>query len=194
MDASRSKVAQTLRSIKDDIEIYCQGKSPWPRAAVTLYLAYVGIRCTLDDRYVSLFSGITMVIHEIGHFVLRPFGLTMHVMGGTLFQLGAPVAAAIYLLKKQRDWFGFAFGLAWLSFSTWYTAWYISTANKSDFDYVALGEGTPIHDWYYMLTGLHLLNACREIGSVVQVLAFLIWAFAIFLAAMITVRMIRSRV
>jgi nitrogen fixation protein FixH len=50
---------------------------------------------------------VNLAFHEMGHAALTWFGNRMlTVAGGTIFQIGIPIAAGAYLLHKQRDPFG----------------------------------------------------------------------------------------
>lgn len=184
-------VRDSLEALRDDALVYCEGKSPWPRAAFGVYLGYVGIRHLQDPLYRSWFAGITLVFHEMGHILFMPFGRTLMLLGGSILQLVAPAAAAVYLLLRQRDWFGFAVGQSWLAFSTWELATYIEDANKERLPLVSMG-GTPEHDWSTLLTQWHLLNACDLLATMTRVVAFFLWIAAMALVTWLVVTMARS--
>jgi hypothetical protein len=181
---------EILRALRDDADSYCDGKTPWLRAALLGYLAYAGAHYMADPFYASWFSGITLVFHEMGHIVFAPFGETLKILGGSLMQLIVPTAAAVYLLRRQGDWFGLVVGASWLAFAAWELATYIGDANKESLPLVSMG-GTPEHDWSRLLTGWHWLNSCDEIATAVRVAAFSIWAPAMTLGAWLVLRMAR---
>ncbi len=182
-----------LRSVPEQIDEYCEGKSPWWRAAVAVFLAYIGVRYMADDFYVSLFDGLTLGVHEAGHIVCRSLGRTMYILGGSLMQLAVPAFCAAYLLLRQRDWFGLSFGLSWLSFSGWNLATYIADANKENLPLATLSPNKPDHDWATLLTQWHLLNSCEAIASGVRVAAFSVWVLSMALAAWVVFRIVRLR-
>lgn len=174
----------------------CEGKSTagcTARAALAVFLGYTGVRYLRDPFFVSLFDGITLVFHEMGHLVCRGFGHTIYILGGSMAQLVVPTAAAIYLLVRQRDWFGFAVGMAWLSFSGFNLATYIADANKENLPLASLSPEMPSHDWATLLTEWHVLNSCDTIATVVRVFAFSVWVAAMALSAWLVARMIRLR-
>ncbi len=174
----------------------CEGKSTvgcTARGALAVFLGYTGVRYLYDPFFVSLFDGITLVFHEMGHLVCKGFGHTIYILGGSLMQLIVPTAAAIYLLIRQRDWFGFAVGMAWLSFSGFNLATYIGDANKENLPLASMSPEMPQHDWATLLTEWHMLNSCDTIATVVRVLACSVWAAAMALAAWLVVRMTRER-
>lgn len=176
---------------REDAAEYCRGRSAWVRGAFTLYLVYAGIRHLADPMYRSWFGGITLVFHEMGHIVFSPFGRTSMLLGGSIMQLLVPLVAALYLLVKQRDWFGLAVGQTWLSFSAWDLATYVGDANKENLPLVSLG-GTPEHDWSTLLTQWHLLNACDTLAAALRAFAFTLWIVAMALAIWLVVTMARA--
>src|SRR5690606_15238878 len=98
-------------------------------------------------------------------------------LGGSIMQLVVPFAAGVYLLLRQRDWFGLLVGQSWLAFSTWELATYIDDANKGRLALVSMG-GVAEHDWSTLLTEWHLLNSCGAIATATRGLAFLLWTTA----------------
>jgi hypothetical protein len=146
-----------------------------------------------DPLYNSWFAGLTLVIHEAGHLVCRGLGDTMYVLGGSLLQLLVPAFVAAYLLLFQRDWFGFAVGLAWLGLSGWNLATYVADASRQDLPLASLSPSVPEHDWAKLLTQWHLLNDCDAIASGVRVFAFAAWAMAMALGVWVLVTMARNR-
>lgn len=191
-DGLTTRARYVLEDFYLEAEDYCRGKNPWLRAALTVYLAYAGVRHVADPLYRSWFGGITLAFHEMGHIVFSPFGRTLTILGGSIMQLVIPAAAALYLLLRQRDWFGLAVGQAWLSFSTWELATYIDDANKEQLPLVSLG-GVPEHDWSILLTQWHMLNECETIATATRCVAFVTWATAIAFAGWLLYRMARPR-
>ena len=59
---------------------------------------------------------ITLGVHELGHVLLFWAGSVVSIAGGSLAQIAAPLAA-VFLLGRQRDYFGVAVAGAWLSSS-----------------------------------------------------------------------------
>jgi len=173
-----------------DAAVWCKGKRWWPRASLLAYLAYAGIHHLYDPLYRSWFAGLTLVIHELGHLlVFAPRMLS--IASGSIFQLVAPTAAAFYLLRSQRDYFGFAVGNAWLSFSLWDLATYVDDANKEQLPLVGFGDH-PVHDWSYLLTEWHLLNECSWLATATRCLALLVWLWAMLLGSWLCFHMTKT--
>ncbi|NIP59697.1 MAG: hypothetical protein GWN82_18825, partial [Gemmatimonadetes bacterium] len=74
----------------------------WPRLLLLLGLAWILKEHLGDPAYASLFGGINLAIHEAGHLALGWFGTTPGILGGTIFELGAPLAAGA-AFHRQRD-------------------------------------------------------------------------------------------
>lgn len=181
-----------LLALRDDAAEWCTERSALPRLPLLAYLAYAGIRHMANPLYRSWFAGITLVFHEMGHLVFAGCGRTLHILGGTIFQLLVPFLAAVYLLIRQRDYFGLGVGGAWLSFSLWDVAVYVSDANKENLPLVGFGAN-PEHDWSTLLTEWHVLNSCDTFAAGVRIIAFLVWAASMTLAGWLCSRMWKHR-
>lgn len=174
-------VVDYLSALRADAEEWTEGRSAPARLPLLLYLLYAGIRHVLDPMYRSWFAGITLIFHEMGHIIFSLFGHTIMILGGTIMQLLVPTAAALYLLLRQRDYFGVSVGGAWLSYSLWEMATYMADANKDALALVGFGDN-PKHDWGTLFTEWHVLNSCDTIATTVRVLAFAVWAASMALA------------
>ncbi len=164
----------------------------WPRALLLLYLAYAGWRHYGDREYGSIFSGLTLAIHELGHVLFGFFGEWLSVAGGSLTQLAAPVAVALILLR-QRDYFGVAVGGAWLSMSLSNLAVYVADARAEELPLVSLGDGDVVHDWNYLLGSLHLLPRDTAIAGAIHAAALACLVLSLVLGAWLCAVMARRR-
>jgi len=178
------------RASRDEADEWCQGRSFVARAILLAYLVYAGVQHMRSHEYRSWFGGITLIVHEIGHFIFAGFGRTMTILGGTIMQLLVPLAAAVYLLLRQRDYFGFAVCGGWLSFSMWDMATYVGDARREALPLVAFGDN-PKHDWSTLLTQWHVLNHAEAFATAIRVGAFGCWALSMSLGAWICYRMWR---
>jgi len=147
---------------------------------VLAYIAYAGWRHWADSEYGSLFSGLTLAIHELGHVIFGPFGEWIGVAGGSITQLAAPVAVALIMLR-QRDYFGVAVGGGWLSMSLSNLSVYIGDARAEALPLVSLGGGDPIHDWNYLLDSVHLLPKDTAIAGAVHLAALVVLLLSVWL-------------
>jgi hypothetical protein len=174
-----------------DARAWAQGRIWWPRALLLAYLAYAGWRHYADPEYGSIFSGLTLAIHELGHVLFGFLGEWIGVAGGSITQLAAPVAVALIMLR-QRDYFGVAVGGAWLSMSLSNLAVYIADARAEELPLYSLGGGDVVHDWNYLLGSLHLLPRDTAIAGAVHFSALAALALSVLLGAWLCRVMARS--
>ena len=146
------------------------------------YLAYIAIRSLNDYEYWTLFSGLTLVVHEAGHVLFSPFGELLEVAGGSITQLAIPVVVALLFLR-QREYFGIAVALAWLSLSLTNLATYIGDARDQILGLVSMGSGDPIHDWHFILGRYAMLGDDKALARFANLLSMLALASAVLLGA-----------
>ncbi|MFC1766905.1 hypothetical protein ACFL6U_33125 [Planctomycetota bacterium] len=123
-------------------------------------------------------DGANLFIHEAGHMVFLPLGQTLHIIGGTFWQLAFPAIVAGYFAWR-RQYYEAAAGLLWLGESLMYTAVYLGDAMAMALPRV----GGPIHDWNWLLYRLGLLSHCETI-------AWLLHGFASLLVLLSVVYMV----
>lgn len=103
-----------------------------------------------------------LFVHEAGHFYLIWAGDFLHILGGTLFELGTPIALAIWFcMMGHQRWT--AIFIAWLSVGFFGVALYAGDAQ--DRVLPLLGVGKDGHDWHNMLTMLGWLDATPMISD-----------------------------
>ena len=187
-------IRDVIEDLRDDLDIWLDERDDWiARGALLVYLAYGLIRHIADPLYRTWFGAITLAFHEMGHIVFIPFGRTMTIAGGSIMQLLVPIAAALYLFKKQHDWFGFVVGLAWLSFSMFDLATYIGDAARMELPLVSLGGGGYHHDWNTLLSQWRIIDHCDGIALAVRLAAGAIGLGAIALGAYMIWRIAQRR-
>ncbi len=187
-------VRDVIEALRDDAREWADGKSPWLRAALLTYLTYAGVAHLLSGlggEYRSWFGGITLAFHELGHVLFSGLGKTWMLLGGNILQLLVPTTAGVYLLVRQRDWFGLAVCGVWLSTSLFELATYIDDANRLQLPLVGLGEDV-LHDWETLLTDAHLLNHAQALARATQLLGVGVFAAAIALGAWLLLVMWRT--
>ncbi len=168
----------------DAAQRWASGRSWHWRALILAYLVYAAFRSLKDPDYGSIFSGITLAFHEMGHVLFAPFGELLMIAGGSITQLAIPTIAALLMVWRQGDYFGFAVGGAWLGFSALDLARYIGDARALQLPLVSLGPEAE-HDWWYLLSRMGWLRYDTRIAGLVQGLGMVILvvsiAFAIWL-------------
>lgn len=167
---SRDELLDLADGLREAARDWCEGRSPWVRWPLLVYLGYALVRHCFEPLYRSWFAGLTLVLHELGHLMFAAFGRTMMLLGGSVTQLAAPICVALYLLLRQGDWFALVVCSTWLSFSTFELATYVADANKGQLPLVGMGSDV-VHDWDALLTQWHLLNHCELIAAFLRIAA-----------------------
>ena len=138
------------------------------RLPVLLVLAWIARGYLADAGATSIFSGITLGFHEMGHAFFSLFGnRILTTAGGTIFQLGVPLAAAVYLGVRQRDPFGAAVCVFWLGTALVEAGHYAADARAQALDLVSPFGAVDVdsHDWTVMLMRVGKLSKDRQIGA-----------------------------
>lgn len=128
------------------------------RRLLVLALVPYAAWLVLAYRYHFL-DGVNLAFHEAGHLFLRPFGRTLHVLGGTLAQLAVPALCAGHLARQGRPFEAAICGV-WLGESAMYAGRYIADAQALALPLV----GGHIHDWNWLLGRSGLIAHCRLLG------------------------------
>jgi hypothetical protein len=138
------------------------------RLPVLLVLVWIARGYLADAGATSIFSGITLGFHEMGHAFFSFFGhRILTAAGGTIFQVVVPLAAAVYLAVRQRDPFGAAVCLFWLGTALLEAGHYAADARAQALDLVSPFGAVDVdsHDWTVMLLRVGKLSKDREIGA-----------------------------
>jgi hypothetical protein len=174
-----------------DAREWATGRMWLPRAVLLLYLVYADIRFLRDPMSSTMFSGITLGIHELGHVI---FGFAGHFIGslmGSGTQVLVPVIVIVIFLR-QPDYFGAAVGGFWLSFSLFELANYVGDARSMDLPLVGLSDD-PEHDWHYLLSTLGLLRLDTTFAFLLRATATLMGIASLALAVWLLMIMVKSR-
>ena len=167
----------------------------WYRLPVILLMLWI-FRGYLDDRmYSSILNGISLGFHEMGHAAFYWSGSRiLTTAGGTLFELGIPIAAGVYLLLKQRDPFGAAFCLFWLGTALVGAGIYAADARAQALPLVSPFGPVDVdsHDWTFMLMKYGKLSRDEQIGGVLQQAGMLVMLLSIVLGGWVLRLMAKS--
>jgi hypothetical protein len=166
---------------------WCQGKHWGWRAPLPAYFAYAGFRTLTNPEYGSLFSGITFGIHELGHLLLSFGGQFLMMAGGSIFQLIAPLAAAL-IFVRQRDYFGATVASSWFSLSLFELARYIGDARAQQLPLLGLSSD-PQHDWHYLLSKFGMLESDTLLAGFSRFFGVVILAASVFCGTWLCVQM-----
>ena len=148
------------------------------RAAFLALVALYALARLRNPEHWDLLDEVNLAVHEAGHLVFSPFGETLTILGGSLFQIIVPAAFVVYFVRtRQRYAAGVV--LAWAGVSLLNVSRYIGDARAQDLP--LLGGENTIHDWWYLLINRDLLSYDLTIARWVH------FAGAVcFLAALVT--------
>ena len=180
-----------IQEFLDDAAEWARGRMWIPRALLLLYLSYAVIRFLRDPDSSTMFSGITLAFHEMGHLI---FGFAGHFIGslmGSGTQVLIPIIVMI-VFYRQPDYFGIAVGGYWLSFSLFELARYVGDARTMELPLVGFTDD-PEHDWHYLLSTTGLLNLDTTFAFLLRVVATLTGAVSLAFAIWLLMQMARNR-
>ena len=151
-----------LESLEEDWKAVSRGEVLGWLAFFLFFLLYLAR--AEDSPYVDI---LWVILHEGGHVVFTPFGKFLHILGGTLLQLAVPLGFAGYF-TVQRHLAAAALCLFFFFENFLGIAVYIADAHAMALPLVSLGSGEITHDWYYLLSTLHLLHRDGQIAALVR--------------------------
>jgi hypothetical protein len=186
-----SPLPDWLSSFIDDARTWARGRWWIPRAILLAYLVYAEIRFLRDPMSGTIFSGITLAFHEMGHLI---FAFAGHFIGslmgsGTQILIPLIVTAVFY---KQPDYFGMSVGGFWLSFSMFELANYVGDARTMDLPLVGFSSD-PEHDWNYLLGATHMLPLDTTFAFLIRAGATVIGAASLAFAVWLLAQMSKRR-
>jgi hypothetical protein len=117
---------------------------------------------------------LDLAIHETGHLVFAFAGDTLHILGGTLFQLMVPAAFAVALWRRG-DRHGATVPLWWMAQNCWNISVYVRDARTQALPLVGGGE----HDWAILLDHFGWLERDQALGGAIYLLGAVLYAAAI---------------
>jgi hypothetical protein len=149
---------------------------PIPRWALLawsgFYLLFL-YQAARGNGLLLLMDGVFVPIHEGGHLLFRFFGEFLNIAGGTLLQLGVPIALAIYFLF-QRQGQGVAFCMFFFFEQFLPIATYMADARAQDLPLLTIGDGDyVIHDWNYLFGKLGVLPHDIQIATTVRFIGWI---------------------
>lgn len=117
------------------------------------------------------FHNVDLVFHEAGHVLFMPFGWTMTILGGSLFQVLLPFLLMIAFLGYNQDGFAASVCLWWTGQSMMDVAPYIADARALILPLLGGGTGADrpgSHDWENLLKSWGLLDSDIAIARAVD--------------------------
>src|SRR6266852_4753673 len=96
-----------------EAEEWARGRMWIPRALLLAYLVYADYRFLRDPISSTMFSGITLAFHEMGHLLFSFAGHFICALMGSGMQVLVPMVV-ILIFYRQPDYFGMSVGGFWL--------------------------------------------------------------------------------
>ncbi|MDP1852825.1 MAG: hypothetical protein Q8L26_01260 [Candidatus Omnitrophota bacterium] len=167
-----------MKIIKEAIELlcseaveYCRGRNWLVRFPLLLGFLYIFIRHLFNPGYSDILGPLNLGIHELGHLLFSPFGQFINILGGTLFELFAPLFGVINFYR-QEDFFAVTLSFGWLATALFGVARYVGDAGTMNLPLAALfGMEDVVHDWNYLLNRLNIIGLDVTLGFFIRCLA-----------------------
>jgi len=116
---------------------------------------------------IFIIDTINLFIHEAGHFFMRPFGMSVYILGGSLIQCLIPLALVIVTFRRNISYI--AYPAFWLGENFLNVSVYIQDAPYRKLKLIAQGL---IHDWHWLLSDN--LDLASPLATTVQLTGLLI--------------------
>ena len=163
-----------------------------PRALLLLILVYIEILKIRDPTRWTIFYGITLGFHEMGHLVFNWAPHLITALMGSVFQVAVPIAV-IVIFYRQPDYFGMSVGGFWLSYSLYELSVYVGDARSRDLPLVGFAAQEDLeHDWNFILGKLHMLPLDHFFAFLLRVAAFGAGAASLAFAVWLLLQMRRQ--
>ena len=130
----------------------------------SLFLLYAAINAP-NFLFIDLAN---LFFHEAGHPLFSPFGYTITILGGTLFELIVPLACFVFFFFK-RETAAVAFCSYWFFENFLYIGTYMADARAQELPLVGSGD----HDWAILFSYWGVLRHDLEIGHTTRLLGWL---------------------
>jgi hypothetical protein len=182
-----------INSLRIEAADWCRGKNWYVRLPFLVWFAYILVKHLSNPMYSSLLGALNLGLHEFGHLIFSPFGQFLHMLGGTLFQIFAPLLGAINFYR-QDDFFSIALCFGWLSTSLFDVARYAADARVMNLPLLSpFGGGDPIHDWNYLLSRMGILSFDTALSFIIKCFAVLSMLLCLGMGAWLLWQMHKSR-
>jgi len=165
------RVRDVAEALSDDAREWCVGRSRLVRLPLLAWGAWILANHLRSEDYQSLFGGLNLGLHELGHLLFMPFGQFLGFAGGTIAEAMAPLIGVVVFLR-QRDYFGISTCLLWEGTVLIGIARYLGDARERSLMLVSPFGGEPMHDWHYLLGRMGLLSWDASLASLVALTGY----------------------
>jgi len=183
-----------MSMVRDWLVERVSGQVWWYRVPVVLALMWI-LRGYLEFRGGgSIFGGVNLAFHEMGHaFFFWSGDRILTAAGGTIFEVGIPIAAGAYLALRQRDPFGAVVCLFWLGTALVGVGVYAADARAQALPLVSPFGPVDVdsHDWTVILLKYGKLSRDQAIGGAFQTAGM--WAMSASIALQLFVMAIMAK-
>lgn len=133
----------------------------------------------------SIFRTFTFLpIHEAGHFLFMFFGRTLHILGGSFWQIMFMALWFIIAVKQKSHVAPFA--LFWAGENMMDVSLYMRDAPLRQLP--LLGGHKSGHDWYNLFTDWNIMDSAETFADIFYYLGFIICAGAIAAGIYLAIR------
>lgn len=182
----------TIAEVREDIDSWCADCNWWIRIPVLALILHQSWRQIQNPEWGGVFSALDFGVHELGHVVFMPLGEFMSILGGSFWQLAAPLISAVMFLR-QRDYFAISVCFMWLGISLYRMALYMEDARTMTLPLMSVGGGEAYHDWNYLFTSLRVLQWNLSIGHFIRIVGGVCLIAAMISGTWLLWKMFRSR-
>ena len=157
-------------------EVLREDWHPVSKAAWVAWLVFYGLfllHALSDADGFLVVDHVNLIVHEAGHLLFGWFGATLGLWGGTLLELLAPAALAIYF-AWHRQTTGVAFSAFFLFENFLYISTYMADARVQNLPLVTVGDPEAGgHDWFLIFSRLGLLQQDVVVARFVRTMGWL---------------------
>jgi len=146
-----TKVIEVIGSSADETSNVVRARV---RVAALVVIAIYAIARLRNPEYWDPLDDLNLAVHEAGHLVFSPFGETVTILGGSIFQVIVPAAFVAYFIRTRQR-YAAAVTMSWVAVNLLNVARYIGDARAQDLP--LLGGDDSIHDWWYLLINWDML-------------------------------------
>ncbi len=124
----------------------------------------------------TVFDTASLIIHEAGHVFFAPFGWTLRILGGSLFQLILP-GLFVFSFLRHAYTPGTQLSLVWWGQNALNVSTYAADAQERALPLITNDPAT--HDWWQLLRAADLLAYDDVVGACFLALAILAFGLAL---------------
>ncbi len=125
----------------------------------------------------SFLHNANLAFHEFGHIFFAPFGDTLMILGGSLFQILLPFFITLLFIYRQQEPFGASITLWWCGQNWLDVAPYIADAPYRALPLTTGNESG--HDWGNLLTHWNALDKAHSLALVSRRIGVFVMALAL---------------